>query len=103
MKNNKDILANRFEPNGFSIQRALGLADDHSLIADPAYKRILFAMEEAQNEILLRFVENVESYPNHESPYPFRFQMSSEKTKRELKECKEYSWFEFMGRRHKGV
>lgn len=52
MKNNKDILANRFEPNGFSIQRSLGLADDHTLIADPAYKRILFAMKEAQVEAI---------------------------------------------------
>lgn len=52
MKKNKDILADRFEPNGFSIQRALGLPDDHTLIADPAYKRILFAMKEAQVEAI---------------------------------------------------
>lgn len=52
MKDNKDILADRFEPNGFSIQRALGLPDDHTLIADPAYKRILFAMKEAQVEAI---------------------------------------------------
>lgn len=57
MKSNKDILAARFEPNGFSIQKALGLPDDHSLIADPAYKRILFAMQLAQVEAINELVK----------------------------------------------
>lgn len=61
------------------------------------------AMKQAQSEMLLRFVQNVESYPNYQAPYPLRFQLSSEKTKREIEEGKEYSWFEFMGRRHKGL
>lgn len=62
MKKNKDILANSFEPNGFSIQRALGLADDHTLIADPAYKRILFAMKEAQVEAIKEMVKKYTDY-----------------------------------------
>lgn len=56
MKDNKAILESVFEPNGFTIQRALGLRDDHTLIADPAYKRILFAMKQAQVEAIKEFM-----------------------------------------------
>lgn len=57
MKNNKAILESVFEPNGFTIQRALGLREDHDLIADPGYKRILFAMEKAQIEAIKELVK----------------------------------------------
>lgn len=69
MKKNKAILADRFEPNGFSIQRALGLADDHSLIADPAYKRILFAMKEAQVEAIKEMVSRKWRYSGIRDKY----------------------------------
>lgn len=57
MKENKEILKSVFEPKGFTIQRALGLREDHDLIADPGYKRILFAMKEAQVEAIKELVK----------------------------------------------
>lgn len=57
MRNNKEILKSVFEPEGFTIQRALGLREDHDLIADPGYKRILFAMKKAQVEAIKELVK----------------------------------------------
>ena len=52
MKSNEEILESAFEKEGFTIRFALGLKEDSGLIADMAYKRILFAMKNAQEEAL---------------------------------------------------
>jgi len=50
MKTAEEILINTFEPNGFSIEYALNCTTS-ALKADPAYKRIIFAMKQYAEQV----------------------------------------------------
>ncbi len=96
MKTNKEIIIERF----CAVPEIPLSPTDY---IDATANDIDEAMKEAQSEAVLCMLNNYCSYPNPIASTSYKIQLALDKTTREINEGKKYSWFEFMGRRHKGL
>lgn len=87
MKNNKEVLDIHLGGN----------MNVGTLTASAIYD----IMEVAQMESIFRLAINFESYPNHVAEREFKFRLALQKTTKEIKEGKEYSWTQFMAFKHR--
>lgn len=65
MKNKKEFLESVFEKEGFTLKRALGINESSPLNfeADPAIKRIMFAMEQYAKQFKNEWISVKEQLP----------------------------------------